>query len=347
MLDAPIVPMEPLGDAQLGAFRAAMLGHLPKKLQLKCTFRFKASGLIPAGQWMTWVGETHSKEDCPLIGNVQGTERVALNCYFEAMQHDPEAIVLSEFPNKDVQYGEVEILAQVGGELSVSKTIKRPREGAEAPLSVQQATRPGEFEALGAALRGETKKKLVCENLRIPSEVWPRFAPLYPPLWTDLEEPLAAWKVAWQEFVEFHNLHILLPQKREQLMGAKAEMLAWLSAKPKPAQKMEWFQAFAITNRLFALTVFSVAGFAAEAKAAQDALKAFEKGFVDYEDIMPKAESVQRGRGLWRGRGQQQSDFFRRGQSATRNRGRGRWSGRAATGSATTWESGQERARGR
>ena len=239
-------------------------------------------------------------------------DRHTLQAFFQELQDDPMADTIVDFPNPDVQYSVIRILPPANHGMPGAR--KRPRENQSEPQQQpQQETPPPprvpldqQFDNVGDALRGEAKKRLVCVNLKIPLEIWPRWAPLYPPLW---EGPNAAdnWKAAFAEYITFHRVDITLQHKREQFFAAKQEFLSWLTRRPAgQLTKDDWFVPFQICSRLFALTVFATQGFAAENKAWQGATKAFEKGFVDYEELfkVPAEKDKQGNWGGGRRRGQ-------------------------------------------
>ena len=278
---------EPIANAKLEEIKmelcAAVDAHITVPVEVLWRRR-KVGNHIPAGLWQRWSGETHSVE-------ADMRDQQVLFLFFPQLNTDVQSeINLSPFPNKDVEYADVKILAPKGADMpgTMQRAAKKPRLEEKKPTQKEEVDKDETyFSKVADALRGDEKKTLVVSQLKVPTTITTPLVCFYPQLWikkiadgVEAAQVIHEWQGSITQFLTDRGVLFQHQAKRDDWVKTKQEFCAWLhTTKQMPQSKEDYFLPFSICSRLAALVICAERGFVAEAQAKATLSKAFDEGY--------------------------------------------------------------------
>jgi hypothetical protein len=367
---------EPLSEERLAEYVEAFKAYLPATLEMDIRLRTpRSAAIIPAGAIKTVRAQTHSIENDDLMvfipdwDNAAGDDLITISAFpqrhidYMSIVVMPPKFCVAGIATKRVARGTFNVPLPAAPRAmlrALPNPILQPTATATqpiqviAPLATMAAAADGdtgpqgakrareEAEEMGDAIRGESRKRVVCTGLRVPQDITPRHEFLYPPVWSERisngETPtdiVAAWKTNFLAFVLEGELNSALSeQKRREFYAVKEQMCCWIEFTApffNPDSKLAWTLPFGLTNHLTSLIALARGGAKEESLLQAATQLAFDKGMVDYTSLLatvknwgtnsnnhdpPSHNNSNRGRGYFRGRGTRGSyrGFSRRGR---------------------------------
>jgi hypothetical protein len=280
---APTDTDTPMTKEEVTEVTATLQQYMGSRVTM--TWRLKGHGkYVSAGEVTTSGATIFSMED--------GRPHLLLD--EDKEDEDPVFVTLTPFPNGDVEYFKVQVHPG-----TKPKAVKRPRAATPAAEALSNA------DLAQHLIDGKAGKRTVevpcSEGLRVPVNTPKPFSALYPNLfWAKKErgEPVDKVVAEWEGQLTQLQTHmgavaIRAPQVRDDLDLCRQTILQSMrvTIADRPADRKQWRSLFWHTINFLKICIQVANGAAAAAAVETQARTSFNKGLMDFEELIGSMET--------------------------------------------------------